>query len=199
VVVEAGALELAVAEREPERLDQVQLGAGVRREPDHVARVGRDLGMDEHDREHRGASRRRRARDDPRLDVRGAGAAQRRRRGRRGRAGRHHVVDEREPRAVERRDAANAPRTLRSRSRHGRRACGAPCLSLTSPRASGSPVARESAFAISRAWLQPRARWRAARAASAPGVDARDRARGPRRRARAARRAPPRAAGRPRT
>jgi hypothetical protein len=52
VVIESRALELAVAKREPERLDQVQLRTGVGREADHVAGVGRDLRVNEYDRWH---------------------------------------------------------------------------------------------------------------------------------------------------
>ena len=51
-----GALELLVVHRKAERFDQVQRAAGVGREPDHVAGVGRDLGVDEDDVEHVGCS-----------------------------------------------------------------------------------------------------------------------------------------------
>ena len=51
-VVQSGTLELLVLEVEAERLDQVQAGAGIRREADDVAGVGRDLRMDEDDVEH---------------------------------------------------------------------------------------------------------------------------------------------------
>src|SRR5262249_14411163 len=52
VIVQPGAPELAVFEPESERLDQMQLGARVRREADHGAGVGWDLGVDENDRDH---------------------------------------------------------------------------------------------------------------------------------------------------
>src|SRR5439155_16102150 len=52
VVVEAGALQLAIVEPEAQRLDQVQLGAGVRCQSNDVAGVGRDLGLNENDRHH---------------------------------------------------------------------------------------------------------------------------------------------------
>ena len=56
VIVEAGAPELFVFHREAERLDEVQPRAGVGGEADDVARVGRDLGVDENDVKHRAAS-----------------------------------------------------------------------------------------------------------------------------------------------
>ena len=52
VVVETGALQLPVVHGEAERLHQVQARAGVGREPDHIARIGRDLRMHEDDVEH---------------------------------------------------------------------------------------------------------------------------------------------------
>mmetsp|Transcript_62038 Transcript_62038/g.146938 ORF Transcript_62038/g.146938 Transcript_62038/m.146938 type:complete len:224 (+) Transcript_62038:840-1511(+) len=52
VVVEAGTLQQPVLHREAQGLDQVQGAAGVGREPDHIAGVGRDLRMDEDDLEH---------------------------------------------------------------------------------------------------------------------------------------------------
>ena len=52
VVVEPGALQELVFHREAERLDEVQPRPGVRGEPDHVARVGRNLGMNKNDVEH---------------------------------------------------------------------------------------------------------------------------------------------------
>ncbi len=80
VVVEPGALELAVIHGEAERLDQVQARAGVRREADHVAGVRRDLGMDEDDVEHQcgvwNISCWKRAGDDPVHHARGAGLLQ---------------------------------------------------------------------------------------------------------------------------
>ena len=53
VVVQPRALQQAVLHREAERLHEVQRAAGVRRQADHVARVRRDLGLDEDDVEHR--------------------------------------------------------------------------------------------------------------------------------------------------
>src|SRR5581483_4903716 len=52
MVVEPGAAKLAVVEREAERLDEVEPRPGVRSEADDVARVRRDLGMDERDLDH---------------------------------------------------------------------------------------------------------------------------------------------------
>src|SRR5207302_1004144 len=52
VVIEAGALELPVLHRKAQRLDQMQACAGVRREPDHVAGVWRNLGLHEDDLKH---------------------------------------------------------------------------------------------------------------------------------------------------
>ena len=57
VVVQPGAAQLPVVQREPERLDQVQPRAGVGAQPDHVAGVGRDLGRMQDDVEHRRAGR----------------------------------------------------------------------------------------------------------------------------------------------
>ena len=48
-VVEAGALELAVGDREAQRLDEVQRAAGRGAESRDVAGVGWDLGFDQHD------------------------------------------------------------------------------------------------------------------------------------------------------
>jgi hypothetical protein len=56
VVVEAGAAHVLVVHREAERLDQVQRAAGVGRQPDDVAGVGRDLGRDQDDAEHQASS-----------------------------------------------------------------------------------------------------------------------------------------------
>jgi hypothetical protein len=52
VIVEPGALQQLVLHRKAERLDEMQRATGVGRQPDHVARVGRDFGMDEDDVEH---------------------------------------------------------------------------------------------------------------------------------------------------
>ena len=52
VVVEAGAAQARVVEREAQRLDQVQPRAGVRAQADDVAGVGRDFGLVEDDVEH---------------------------------------------------------------------------------------------------------------------------------------------------
>ena len=56
VVVEAGALQFAIVEPEAQRLDQMQLGAGIGGKPDHVAGIGRNLRMDENDGDHAGSS-----------------------------------------------------------------------------------------------------------------------------------------------
>src|SRR6266480_706722 len=53
MVVETGAPKLPVVDGETERLDQMQTCAGIRREPDHVAGVRRDLGLHEDDLKHR--------------------------------------------------------------------------------------------------------------------------------------------------
>ncbi len=110
VVVETRALQLAIVHPEAERLDQVKLGRGVRGEPDHVARVGRNLRMHEHDGKWRRRRRRggiahpppraQRSRDDPALDARGTGAGERPRSLGERRPGGHHVVDECDARAV---------------------------------------------------------------------------------------------------
>ena len=55
VIVEAGAAQQPVFHREAERLHQMQRGAGVGREADDVAGVGRNLRLDQDDVEH-GAS-----------------------------------------------------------------------------------------------------------------------------------------------
>src|SRR5207249_11568815 len=49
VVIEPGALQLFVVEGEAERAHEVQARAGVRREPDDVAGVRRDFGLDQDD------------------------------------------------------------------------------------------------------------------------------------------------------
>ena len=46
VIVETGPPQRAVFPAEAERLDQVQFGAGVGAQADHVARVGRDFGLE---------------------------------------------------------------------------------------------------------------------------------------------------------
>src|SRR2546421_500728 len=48
-VVQPGALELRIVERKPGRRDQGQPRAGDRAEPGHVAGVGRDLRLHQHD------------------------------------------------------------------------------------------------------------------------------------------------------
>jgi hypothetical protein len=120
VVVEAGAPQVAVVHREAQRLDQVQGAAGVGREADHVAGVGRDLGRDEHDVEHArivavqpGAS----VRASTTAATRAARPASAPRGGvQRGAAG-HHVVHQQHALAAHRIRAQgsrpNAPRTLR--------------------------------------------------------------------------------------
>lgn len=46
VIVEPGTPQAAGIEAEPERLDEMQRGAGVGTEPDDVARVGRNLRLE---------------------------------------------------------------------------------------------------------------------------------------------------------
>jgi hypothetical protein len=52
VVVEPRAAQAPVVHGKAQRLDQVQLAAGVGREADHVTGVGRDFRFDEDDAEH---------------------------------------------------------------------------------------------------------------------------------------------------
>ena len=59
VIVEPRALELLVVHGKAERLDQVQPRTGVGAQPDHIAGVGRNLRVDEHDVEHGGGILRR--------------------------------------------------------------------------------------------------------------------------------------------
>ena len=54
VIVETGALQVAVVHPETERLDQMQVRRRVRGQADHVAGVGRNFRMDQHDGEHGG-------------------------------------------------------------------------------------------------------------------------------------------------
>jgi hypothetical protein len=91
VVIQPGAAQQPVFHVEAQRLDQVQGAAGVGRQADHVAGVGRDLGVDEHDAEHgrivaavvaglsgqgRGRRGRRGAGQGPGADLAGAAAQQ---------------------------------------------------------------------------------------------------------------------------
>jgi hypothetical protein len=55
-VVEAGALQAAVVEAEPEPADEVEAGAGGGAEARHVAGVRRDFGLPEGDVQHAGGS-----------------------------------------------------------------------------------------------------------------------------------------------
>ena len=101
VVVEACAAHVLVVHRKAQRLDQVQRAAGVGRQADDVARVGRDFGFNEDDMEHGGIvagpcaaqpGLSFRAGEDHGRDVGGPGLAQGLRSGvERGAAG-HHVV-----------------------------------------------------------------------------------------------------------
>ena len=52
VIIEAGTAQVAIVHPEAQRLDEMQVGCRVGRQPDHVAGVGRDLGVDEDDGEH---------------------------------------------------------------------------------------------------------------------------------------------------
>lgn len=45
-IVEAGPPDLCVIQREAERCDEVQGGAGVGAKPDNIAGIGRDLGLE---------------------------------------------------------------------------------------------------------------------------------------------------------
>ncbi len=49
VIVQAGALELLVAEVKAQGLDQVQARAGIGAQADHIARVGRNFGLEQDD------------------------------------------------------------------------------------------------------------------------------------------------------
>ena len=52
VVVKPGAPHVLVLHRKTERLYQVQAAAGIGRQPDHIAGVGRNFGLDENYIEH---------------------------------------------------------------------------------------------------------------------------------------------------
>ncbi len=52
VVIEPGALQLAVIHPEAQRFDEIELSGRVRGEPDHVAGIRRNFGVDENDGEH---------------------------------------------------------------------------------------------------------------------------------------------------
>ena len=52
MVVETGAPELSVVEREAKRLDKVQPHAGIRRKTNNVARIRGNLGCEQDDVEH---------------------------------------------------------------------------------------------------------------------------------------------------
>ena len=54
-VVEPRTLQLGVVELEAERLDKVQRHAGVRAQPDDIASVRRDFGLEQDEVEHRSA------------------------------------------------------------------------------------------------------------------------------------------------
>ncbi len=52
VVVETGAFQVAIVQPESQRLDQMQLGAGIGCQTNDVAGVGRDFRVDENNRDH---------------------------------------------------------------------------------------------------------------------------------------------------
>lgn len=54
VVVEARTFDLSVVDLEAQWLDQVELTAGIRRQPDGVAGIGGNGGLEEHYAEHGG-------------------------------------------------------------------------------------------------------------------------------------------------
>ena len=56
MVVEPGALQVAIVHAKAERLDKMEIGRGVGGEPDHVARIAGNLRMDEDHRETRSRS-----------------------------------------------------------------------------------------------------------------------------------------------
>ncbi len=52
VIVEPGSLQALVVQAESQRFHQVQRRAGVRAQADHIARIRRNLGLEQHDVEH---------------------------------------------------------------------------------------------------------------------------------------------------
>jgi hypothetical protein len=51
-VIKSGALEQSVVQRKTQRLDQVQLGAGICTQANDIAGVGRDFGLDQYNMKH---------------------------------------------------------------------------------------------------------------------------------------------------
>ena len=171
----------------------MQLGRRVGGEPDHVAGVGRNLRVDEDDGEHgRGAACTRsttrrhvsasrrcaggsvRATTQPRRRRAPARRHAPRGRGERG-AGGHHVVDERDALARERRGRQRTRRgRCAPRSAHGSAACGGESRVRRKPGDQRhARCARATRRAISRAWLKPRSRWRAGASGSATSASGR--------------------------
>src|SRR6185312_6414733 len=147
VIVEPRAAELAIVHPKAERLDEMQFGAGVRREANHVAGIRRDFGVDEDHGEHH----------DP-LTVRATTHASTRTAPalRSARAAAPIVA----PVVITSSTiamlhpaiaslAANASRTLRTRWRSVSPACGGASRIRVSPRASGTSTHADSRRAIS--------------------------------------------------
>src|SRR5262249_16947251 len=149
VVVEPGALEAAVVHGKAERLDEVEPTAGVRREPDDVAGIRRDLRLDEDDVEHQAGGSGRATTQvtppaaPPPLSVSASPATA------------APVVMTSSTTAtvapVSARLQPKAPRTLRRRSSHGSSVCGTDSPRRTHTSTSSFP--RASGRAISAAWL----------------------------------------------
>src|SRR5205823_1999344 len=145
-----------------QRLDQVQLGPGVRREPNHVAGVRRDLGVHQHDRDHQrsGAS----VLATTQFSTRAAPAALS---VRANSASVAPVVMTSSTTAtfIPFRSTVHvkAPRMLVARSSHGNAACGAVARVRRTPVSINlAAILVATARAISAAWLKPRSRCRSA-------------------------------------
>src|SRR5687768_9505816 len=149
VIVEARALELPVVHRKAERLDQMKPAAGVGREANDVAGVGRDLGLDQDDIEHQDGGR---VRATTQFTTRAAPA----------RFSVRAISSSVAPVVMTSSTTAtvapasavrqrNAPRTLRWRSSQGSCICGGASPSRTHVARSILPRAR--CRAISTAWL----------------------------------------------
>src|SRR5580765_3296522 len=149
VVVEAGAPEAAVVHRKAQRFDEVEPAAGVRREPDDVAGVGRDLRLHEDDVEHQAGGSVRATTQfttlaaPARFSVSASSSRV------------APVVMTSSTTAtvapVSARLQPNAPRTLRRRSSHGSSVCATASAWRTHTSMSSFPRAR--CRAISTAWL----------------------------------------------
>src|ERR1019366_2248624 len=164
-------LELAIGQAEAERLDEVQLSAGIRGETDDITRVGRDFRLHQHDRDHRCAfswaltqhERSAGAHQCAGGSVRATTqfstlAAPDAFRVLAASAREAPVVMTSSTTAMVRPERssshANAPRTFFARSVHGSAACGGVARTRSNPRGrSGTPVRALIARAISCAWL----------------------------------------------